>query len=102
MPQDKPSVRNQMNNNLENDLVPLTLRIPKSVHGQLKELSEREFRSLNHQIIMALSYFLDVQEKVGGLPHPDYLRKVIPAGTGTFQPWLKPNGNGVPSGRTPR
>lgn len=81
----------------DSDLVPLTLRIPRDVHGKLKSLSETEFRSLNHQIIMALSYFLDVHEKFGGLPHPDHLKKAMPAGT--FNPWMKntptPTGRGA-------
>lgn len=71
----------------ETDLVPLTLRIPRDVHGKLKALSEAEFRSLNHQIIMALSYFLEVQEKFNGLPHPEAMRKAMPAAT--YLPWLK-------------
>lgn len=74
----------------EADLVPLTLRLPRDVHGKLKTLSETEFRSLNHQVIMALSYFLEVQEKFGGLPSPEALRKAMPAAA--FHPWLKTPG----------
>lgn len=84
-----------MSANNENDLVPLTLRIPRNVHGKLKDLSEAEYRSLNHQIIMALSYFLDVHEKFGGLPSPDYLRKAAPSGA--FHSWMKTPAASVPS-----
>lgn len=80
----------------EADLVPLTLRIPRDVHGKLKALSEAEFRSLNHQIIMALSYFLEVQEKFNGLPHPEAMRKAMPATT--YLPWLKTSPNSASRG----
>jgi hypothetical protein len=84
------------NNALENsDLVPLTLRIPKPVHGRLKDISESEFRSLNHQIIMALSYFIEVREKFGMVPHPEHLKKMS-SGEPLSQ-WLQ---TGLPGGRT--
>ena len=92
MPQEKPSAKTDKN--LENDFVPLTLRIPRNVHARLKDISEEEYRSLNHQIIMALSYFIDMQEKFGNLPHPEFLKKTLPSGTQAFQTWLK--GNSTP------
>jgi hypothetical protein len=86
--------------NDEKDLVPITLRIPKQIHGRLKGISETEFRSLNHQIIMALAYFVEMQEKFGSLPQPDALRKALPDSAKGFPVWLK--GTQIPTGRGSR
>lgn len=73
---------------IHDQLVPITLRIPSPIHRRLKQISDAEYRSLNHQVILALSYFLDVHEKFGGLPHPDILRKALPGGLTAPQGWL--------------
>ena len=52
----------------EKPLVPITLRIPGEIHGRLKKISRSEYRSLNHQIIMALAYFVEAHEKGKTLP----------------------------------
>jgi hypothetical protein len=57
------------------DLVPLTLRLPREVHARLKQISREEYRPLNHQIILALSYFVNLREKVGAFPHPELLKR---------------------------
>lgn len=62
MPQEKPSAKISGS---DQELIPLTLRIPRHVHARLKEFSETEYRSLNHQIIMALAYFIEAHEKMG-------------------------------------
>ena len=95
MPQEKPSGKTSSSAASENDLVPLTLRIPKHIHARLKEISEAEYRSLNHQIIMALAYFVDVQEKLGALPNPEALKKALPAaGSAGFPAWIRSPGSG--------
>ncbi|MBI3557380.1 MAG: hypothetical protein HY074_14035 [Deltaproteobacteria bacterium] len=52
----------------EKILVPITLRIPGEIHGRLKKISEVEYRSLNHQIIMALACFVELHEKGKAFP----------------------------------
>lgn len=73
----------------EKDFVPITLRIPKDVHARLKRVSQSEFRSLNHQIIMALSYFVEMQDRFGTLPHPDAVKKALPETAKGFPLWIK-------------
>ncbi len=61
----------------EKPLIPITLRIPEEIHGRLKKISEAEYRSLNHQVIMALTYFVEMHEK--GKAYPGWLKTPVPA-----------------------
>ena len=41
------------------DIVPLTLRLPRSVRDKIKKIAEKDRRSLNDQIIYALEQWLE-------------------------------------------
>ena len=43
------------------NIVPLTLRLPRSVRDSLKKIAEKDRRSLNDQIIYALERWLEAQ-----------------------------------------
>lgn len=73
----------------EKNFVPITLRIPRHVHARLKAVSELEYRSLNHQIIMALTFFVEMQERFGTLPSPEFLRKCVAENGKMLPAWLK-------------
>lgn len=46
------------------DKVPLMLRLPDSLHGQVKELATKRFMSLNDLITQACREFVERQESV--------------------------------------
>ena len=46
-------------------MVPLGLRLPASIHREIKRVAIEEMRSLNHQIAVALREWLE-QRKSGG------------------------------------
>jgi predicted HicB family RNase H-like nuclease len=44
------------------DQIAFTLRLPRALHGQLKEISKEEKRSMNQTVILAIELLLKCKE----------------------------------------
>jgi hypothetical protein len=53
-------------------LVPLMVRLPEELHAQIKTLAEREYRSLNAQIIVLLRRALEDEQEAHDVDDLEY------------------------------